>query len=219
MVMTMHFVAYFCHRVVIEYKSTMQQSARGAAMALSHAILVTLLDGPISGYKLTKRFNAAIGYFWQATHQQIYRELTSLEEQGYIERVPSSSPSTEKRYALTSEGRDALTEWIMQPSEPGVLREDLLLKVRAGSLVPPEVLLAELHRRRALHAGRLAVYLELQERDFPDPQRLTYEQRLLSLPLLGGLMFETNNVAWCDTAIAFLQEGMSTPHSFARRRF
>ena len=177
-------------------------------MALSHAILATLLSGPVSGYKLTKRFNAAIGYFWQATHQQIYRELTSLEEQGYVERVPSSSPSTEKRYALTSEGRDALTEWIMQPSEPGVLREDLLLKVRAGSLVPPEVLLAELHRRRALHAGRLAVYRELQERDFPDPQHLTYEQRLLYLPLLRGLMFETDNVAWCDTAIALLQEGM-----------
>jgi len=48
----------------------------------------------------------------------------------------------------------------------------------------------------------------LQERDFPDPQCLTYEQRLLYLPLLRGLMFETDNVAWCDTAIAFLQEGM-----------
>lgn len=49
-------------------------------MALSQAILATLLTGPVSGYKLTKRFNAAIGYFWQATHQQIYRELTPKEE-------------------------------------------------------------------------------------------------------------------------------------------
>jgi DNA-binding PadR family transcriptional regulator len=94
---------------------------------------------------------AAIGYFLQATHQQIYRELTSLEEQGYVERVPSSTHSTEKLYALTLEGRHVLSEWIVQPSEPGVLREDLLLKVRAGSLVPPEALLAELRRRRALH--------------------------------------------------------------------
>ncbi len=153
-------------------------------MALSHAILATLLSGPVSGYKLTKRFNAAIGYFWQATHQQIYRELASLEEHGYIERVPSSSQSTEKRYALTPEGRNALTEWIMQPSEPGVLREDLLLKVRAGSLVPPEDLLKELRRRRALYAERLAVYRDLQERDFPDPQHLSYEQRL---PLLAAV--------------------------------
>jgi DNA-binding PadR family transcriptional regulator len=175
-------------------------------MALSHAILATLLSGPVSGYKLTKRFNAAIGYFWQATHQQIYRELTSLEEHGYVERVPSSSHSTEKLYTLTTQGRVALTEWIMQPSEPGVLREDLLLKVRAGSLVPPEVLLTELRRRRSLHAERLVVYREIQERDFPEPQHLSYEQRLLYLPLLRGLMFEKENVAWCDAAINLLQE-------------
>ena len=176
-------------------------------MALSHAILATLLSGPVSGYKLTKRFNAAIGYFWQATHQQIYRELASLEEQGYVERVPSSSPSTEKRYALTPEGCNALTEWIMQPSEPGVLREDLLLKIRAGSLVPSAVLLTELRRRRALHAERLAVYRDIQERDFPDPQHLSFDQRLLYLPLLRGLMFEEENVTWCDIAIGLLQEG------------
>ncbi len=204
----MHFVAYFCHRVVIEYKSTMQQSARGAAMALSHAILVTLLDGPISGYKLTKRFNAAIGYFWQATHQQIYRELTSLEKHGSVQRVPSSSSSTEKLYTLTQEGRNALTEWISQPSEPGVVREDLLLKVRAGSLVPREVLLTELRRRRVLSAERLAIYREAEAREYPDAQHLSYEQRLRYLPLLRGLMFEQENVAWCDAAIALLQEGM-----------
>lgn len=186
----------------------MQQSARGTSMALSHAILATLLSGPVSGYKLTKRFNAAIGYFWQATHQQIYRELTSLEEHGYVERVPSSSHSTEKLYTLTPQGRNALVEWIMQPSEPGVLREDLLLKVRAGSLVSREVLLTELRRRRALHAERLAVYREIQERDFPDSQHLSYEQRLLYLPLLRGLMFEKENVAWCDAAIELLEEGM-----------
>lgn len=176
-------------------------------MALSHAILATLLSGPVSGYKLTKRFNAAIGYFWQATHQQIYRELTALEKHGYVERLPSSSSSTEKRYALTPQGRDALVEWIVQPSEPGALREDLLLKVRAGSLVSPEILLTELRRRRALHAERLAIYRDIQQRDFPDPQHLSYEQRLLYLPLLRGLMFEADNVAWCDTAIAILNIG------------
>src|SRR5579884_139409 len=58
-------------------------------MALSHVILATLLSGPVSGYGLTKRFNRAIGYFWHATHQQIYRELATLEAHGYIERVSS----------------------------------------------------------------------------------------------------------------------------------
>jgi virulence activator alpha len=63
---------------------------------------------------------------------------------------------------------------------------------------------AELHRRRAIHAERLAVYWALQEHDFPEPEQLSYEQRLLYLPLLRGVMFETENVAWCDAAIDFL---------------
>jgi virulence activator alpha len=51
----------------------------------------------------------------------------------------------------------------------------------------------------------LVVYREIQERDFPEPQNLSYEQRLLYLPLLRGLMFEKENVAWCDAVIEFLQ--------------
>jgi hypothetical protein len=47
---------------------------------------------------------------------------------------------------------------LQQPANPGVLREDLLLKIRAESLVSPEVLLRELRQRRDLHAERLAIY-------------------------------------------------------------
>src|SRR5713226_789485 len=101
------------HIPMKEYNQLCNKVQGGTIMALSHAILATLLSGPVSGYKLTKRFNAAIGYFWQATHQQIYRELASLEEHGYVERIPSSSHSTEKLYVLTTEGRNAFSEWIM----------------------------------------------------------------------------------------------------------
>jgi len=179
-------------------------------MALSHAILATLLSGPISGYGLAKRFNRSIGYFWQATHQQIYRELASLEEQGYVLRVsseyePSQAQSTEKLNELTAGGRYHLTQWIAQPTEPGILREDLLVKVRAGVLVSPKAMINELRRQRTIHTEKLTIYRSLRERDFADLEQLSYEQRLLYLPLLRGLMFEEENVAWCDAAIAMLQ--------------
>jgi DNA-binding PadR family transcriptional regulator len=188
-------------------------------MALSHAILATLLSGPISGYKLTKRFNSAIGYFWQSSHQQIYRELAALEEHGYIECMPSSLPSMEKRYALTTEGYDILRKWVAQPSDPGVLREDLLIKIRAGFLTTPDVLVAELRRRHAIHAERLAIYRDIQAHDFSNPEYLSYEQQLLYLPLLRGLMFEAGNVAWCDAAIDFLQTGRSPLDSLEHSLF
>src|SRR3546814_2053023 len=47
-------------------------------MALSHAILVTLLDRPHSGYEISKRFDQTVGFFWRARKQQIYQELHKL---------------------------------------------------------------------------------------------------------------------------------------------
>jgi DNA-binding PadR family transcriptional regulator len=36
-------------------------------MALDHALLVSLLEKPSSGYELVRRFDRLIGYFWNAS--------------------------------------------------------------------------------------------------------------------------------------------------------
>ena len=51
-------------------------------MSLAHALLTSLLEQPSSGYDLARRFDKSIGHFWQATHQQIYRELGRMEKAG-----------------------------------------------------------------------------------------------------------------------------------------
>ena len=53
-------------------------------MSLAHALLTSLLEQPSSGYDLARRFDKSIGHFWQATHQQIYRELGRMEKAGWI---------------------------------------------------------------------------------------------------------------------------------------
>ena len=175
-------------------------------MALLHAILATLLGGPASGYGLAKRFDRSVGYFWNATHQQIYRELAALEAAGHVhsEIVEQADRPAKKLYTLTPSGRRHLAAWIAQPTEPGPLREDLLVKVRAGALVDTATIVEQLRRACAQYAERLAHYEAFRARNFPDPEALTREQRLNYLPLLRGLMFEAENIAWCDAAIAML---------------
>ena len=46
-------------------------------MSLAHAVLTSLIEKSSSGYDLARRFDKSIGYFWHATHQQIYRELAA----------------------------------------------------------------------------------------------------------------------------------------------
>ncbi|MEN9435698.1 MAG: hypothetical protein RIR09_353, partial [Pseudomonadota bacterium] len=48
-------------------------------MSLAHAVLTSLIEKSSSGFELARRFDKSIGYFWHATHQQIYRELARME--------------------------------------------------------------------------------------------------------------------------------------------
>jgi DNA-binding PadR family transcriptional regulator len=53
-------------------------------MSLAHALLTSLIEKSSSGYDLARRFDKSIGYFWHASHQQIYRELARMETAGWI---------------------------------------------------------------------------------------------------------------------------------------
>src|SRR5258707_7166523 len=66
-------------------------------MSLPHALLTALVEHPCSGSELAERFDRSIGYFWNATHQQIYRELARLEEAQWIEALPAESGRGRKR--------------------------------------------------------------------------------------------------------------------------
>ena len=57
-------------------------------MSLKFAILTSLTERSGSGIELARRFDKSIGYFWPATHQQIYRELDRLATDGLIREIP-----------------------------------------------------------------------------------------------------------------------------------
>ena len=53
-------------------------------MSLQHALLVSLAEQEATGYDLTRRFDRSLGFFWRATHQQIYRVLGRMAEDGLL---------------------------------------------------------------------------------------------------------------------------------------
>lgn len=42
---------------------------------MQHALLISLPEKPSAGYELTNRFGHSMGYVWQASHQQISRDI------------------------------------------------------------------------------------------------------------------------------------------------
>ncbi|WP_017609382.1 PadR family transcriptional regulator [Nocardiopsis xinjiangensis] len=181
-------------------------------MSLPHAILTALLEKPSSGSELTRRFDRSIGYFWSATHQQIYRELGKLERSGLIRALPGGAPTRgqKKEYEVLAAGREELVRWVDRREDPKVARDPLPLRLRAAGVVGLGDLVDELRRHRDLHQDRLEEYRDFERRDYPAEPATRQErvQRLL-LVLRGGIDMEAGWISWLSRAVDELSEEAS----------
>ncbi|QIY69246.1 PadR family transcriptional regulator [Streptomyces sp. RLB1-33] len=171
-------------------------------MSLPHAILTALLEKPSSGLELTRRFDKSIGYFWSATHQQIYRELGRLESEGYIRALPSEQPARgqKKSYEVLPAGRDELARWTSASQDPRPMRDTMLLRLRASAVVGTAGIETDLRRHLDLHQRQLSEYEQIQKRDFP-PGKDAPQDRLRHLVLRAGIDLETFWTQWLTHAL------------------
>jgi DNA-binding PadR family transcriptional regulator len=183
-------------------------------MALAYALLSSLLvDGSQSGYDLVKIFDEQISCYWRASHQQVYKELRGLEKKGWTrsETIAQTQRPNKTVYSITDLGRQELTAWILQPSQPTPIREELMVKLKAGFLVPPATLITELSRRQQIHQNGINALKVMQAANFPTvltegPKSLPFEARLHHLALRRGIRYETEWVEWCKEAIQAIGE-------------
>jgi len=184
-------------------------------MALEHAILASLIRQPATGYDLAKEFNeGCFSFFWNATQQQIYRELGKLETVGEVSftAIPQAGKPDKKLYSITEQGKQKLTEWLYQPSVPSDIRETLAVKLMAGHLIPITATVVEIQRRRQLHEEQLRrIETKVYEMTgakpgyFDQPEKLPVEDKLFYINARLGMEHELAWLRWCDWALAVLQ--------------
>ena len=177
-------------------------------MSLPHAILTALIERPTTGAGLARRFDRSIGYFWQATHQQIYRELGRMEKAGWIhsEPDPEAGRTRKRTYAVLPAGRDELMRWAAEAAPLTELRDEFLVRLRADAVVGPLDMVPECVRRRALHADKLRAYRAIEARDFAPEAEPTRRRRIHHLILKAGIQYEQGWIAWYDEALQVLAQ-------------
>ena len=182
-------------------------------MSLPHALLTSLVGHSASGSDLAQRFDRSLGYFWHATHQQIYRELARMEALGWIESLPAESGRGRKRaYRILPAGQAELCRWVGTNMDPQPLRNELMVRLRAEAALGVDdagstaALVHELQRRMQLHEAQLALYREFEERDLNRQQgQPTRKQALQNLVLASGIQHEGFWIEICQKALAILQ--------------
>ncbi|MGH3358656.1 MAG: PadR family transcriptional regulator [Nocardioidaceae bacterium] len=180
-------------------------------MALEHAILVSLAEKSASGYDLARRFDLSIGFFWRATHQQIYKVLARMETAGWVAAttVEQTGRPAKKMYVPTDDGRTELTRWTAEPTPIETVRSDFAVKVRGMRFGDRDAVLADIARQRAAHVERLAYYETDAAKRYPEPDLLTDAELPTYLVLRGGIRTERTYIEWCDEMLETL--GQRTP--------
>jgi DNA-binding PadR family transcriptional regulator len=179
-------------------------------VALRHAVLAALLEGEASGYELSKRFDVSVANFWSATPQQLYRELERLEGEGLIGgRVVEQRRRPNKRvFTLTNAGREELYAFTTQPARPMAMRDELLVKLQAVDAGDPGAVMAALSERIEQSRGKLSLYDRLREHLLAGRSEAEYlreaERVGRYLTLMGGRMFEQQNLSWAKEVLAIL---------------
>jgi DNA-binding PadR family transcriptional regulator len=177
---------------------TLSMRGHSGRVALEHALLVSLSERPAAGLELARRFDRSIGFFWTATHQQIYKVLRRMEDDGWVvAQVIGQSGRPEKReYSVTDLGRKVLADWIATTTPRPGFRSEIAVKMRGASYGDRTALLADIAELVADHRTRLAHYESLAARDYPDPERLTGQALDTYLVLRGGILQETFWITW-----------------------
>ncbi|MDZ4269727.1 MAG: PadR family transcriptional regulator [Mycobacterium sp.] len=183
-------------------------------MALPHAILVSLCEQSGSGYELARRFDKSIGHFWAATHQQIYRTLRAMEDDGWVHatQVEQQGRPDKKVYTVAGAGRAELARWIAAPlvgrGRNGTVADsrtrDLAVKIRGAVHGDVDALLAQVVALRSERAELLDAYRGFEKTQFPDPGAATGTDLHQYLVLRGGIRAEEGAIAWLDEVAAGL---------------
>jgi PadR family transcriptional regulator, regulatory protein AphA len=116
--------------------------------------LLALVDqlGEATPYEIKQAMDRSIENFWPVPHTTAYEEPARLAGGGYMSVRQEEGGRRRKTYALTEEGRAALTDWAEDATwTPPQMRDEAILKIFAGG--DP---LALFEQRRSWHKEKLA---------------------------------------------------------------
>ena len=164
-------------------------------MSLRYAILVSLSREEGTGYEIANFFDWSIGNFWKSSHQQIYKELARLTKDKLVtfKQVHQTDKPSKKVYKITKKGQQELIKWLGSPVDIAPRKDAFMIKIFAGNLVKPEVLLEELRRHQEIVKGIITDFKELEKNIFGNPEKLSVEMQYPYMTLQHGL---TSRKAW-----------------------
>ena len=183
-------------------------------MALRYAILGLLNYRDMTGYELKKMFDESIRNVWHASMSQIYRELNTLDEEGYVESViqPQSDRPDKRIYSITETGTHAFKEWIMTFPEKysKEKRDEFSLRLFFGSKLSNQELISQFEKliaEKRQELKKIENYVNLTDYYLEKLALFGGEEMYWKFILRRAAMNLNTTIDWANECIAALKKG------------
>lgn len=173
---------------------------------LKYAILGLINRHDMTGYDITKEFNAELANFWNAKHSQIYPELKKLVEEGLIsfDVVVTGDVLEKKLYSITEKGKSELQRWLIkdEPLEP-TPKDKFRLKMYFCDELPIDkmtsLIKSQLEKRSLKHKFLVERLQEYQEIPAAGTDRFGDY-----IVIEGAVMRENTYIEWLTKILGYL---------------
>lgn len=181
-------------------------------MPLKHAILGLLNYQDMTGYDIDRYFKSSIAFFWHAQTSQIYKELTNLSKENWVENeiVYQSDKPNKKIYHITDEGRIELHRWLadVDLSELMKYKNPLLIKIFFCSDIDIDQTMRILEKYKT-ECSSIIDSMNEDITKLPEFEAFTQrdnESFYWGMTMTYGFMYYQNEIKWANWCIDKLKE-------------
>lgn len=142
-----------------------------------------------------------LAHFWSESYGQIYPILKQLSAEGLAVRKTQRQHGKPDRqiYTITKKGLELLDEWLAEPTQVQVPRNETLLRLSLGQVAGARETLAQVERYRDHHLQTLQACAELETAirdEFEGAPQLPF----WLLTVSHEKLVSRAAIRWCDEA-------------------
>lgn len=185
----------------------------------------------MSGYDIKQLVDISLSYFWNISYGQIYPILKKLESEGLARSTPERTQGGRPRnlFSITRKGKMALDEWLQEPVDLSIQRDEMQLKLFIGGHTDRPRMVALIQdfqvqqesRLRTLEAELEEILPSIRTGILPEdlewlgPIGPTAERRrqivkdqalVFKLSIRQGILKVEARLAWCKEALEALNQ-------------
>jgi DNA-binding PadR family transcriptional regulator len=170
-------------------------------LSTKHVVLGLMVERPGYGYGLQQQFAERLGFLHLA-ESSIYKTIERLEADGWVEEAPASRPGGRHRgaqrvlYRVTPEGVAEFKQWMAQPSDRAVVRDELHAKL---ALSDPDDLPGLLRTAEAQAQECLAELAALGRQPVPTTADLPWGK-------VASALVDDFNARWLESLVDWLNQ-------------